>query len=127
MYIAVPAQEINSTLRQGLYACPGDEVNFTCETRDSQVLAWSSDVYIGENQQIEFLSIDREGTTRPSLTDPNTIGILMSVYDREDTRVMVSNLLITVLKNINQEGHSITCINVGVGTRKVTPFYLAGE
>lgn len=91
------------------------------------MLAWSSDVYIGENQQIEFLSIDSEGTTHPSPTDPNTIGMLMSVYDEEDTRVMVSNLSITVLENINHEGHSIACINVGVGTQKITTFYLAGE
>ena len=97
---------MNSTLHQGFYACLGGKVTFTCVTRDSQVLAWSGDVYIRENQRIEFLSVDSEGTTCQSLIDPNTFGMLLSVYDREDTQVIVSNLSITVLQNNNHEGHS---------------------
>ena len=117
---------MNSTLRQGLYACPGDRLNFICETRDSQVLAWSSDEYIGQNQQIEFLSIEREGTARPSSVDPNTVAMLTNVSQQNGILMIKCNLSITVLQSISHQGHSVTCINVGVGTQNVTTFYLAG-
>lgn len=122
---AVPAQEMNSSLRQGLYACPGDRLNFICETRDSQVLAWSSDEYIGQNQQIEFLSFETAGTTRRSPSDTNTIAMLTNVTRQDGTLMIMCNLSITVLPSISNQGHSITCINVGVGTQNMTTFYLA--
>ena len=117
---------MNFTLRQRLYACPGDRLSSICETRDSQVLAWSSDEYIGQNQQIEFLSIEREGTARPSSVDPNTIAMLTNVSQQNGTLMIKCNLSITVLQSISHQGHSVTCTNVGVGTQNIATFYLAG-
>ena len=39
---------------------------------------------------------------------------------------MISSLLIVVLSSLDQQGHSITCTNVGIGTKTVTKFQLAG-
>lgn len=117
---------MNCNLRQGLYACPGDRLNFTCETRDSQVLAWSSDEYIGQNQQIEFLSFETEGTVRHSSVDPSIVAMLTNVSQQNGTMMIKCNLSITVLESISHQKHSIACINVGIGTQDVTTFYLAG-
>ena len=43
--------------------CPGEEVTFTCETRGSSVLAWSSDEYIGSSDtRLEIIIFDNVGT-----------------------------------------------------------------
>ena len=39
---------------------------------------------------------------------------------------MISSLFIVVLSSLDQQGHSITCTNVGIGTKTVTRFRLAG-
>ena len=123
----MPAQELNCTLSQGYYACPGERLIFTCLMRGSQVLAWSSEEYIGRDQQIEFLSIDRTGTTRQSPIDPNNIASLINISRENGTLAITCNLSITVLQSINHQGHSVACINVGLGTETVTTFYLAGK
>ena len=128
LFIGVPAQQVNSTFREGLRTtCPGDRLNFICETRDSDILAWSSDEYIGQSNLLEFTAIDDRGTLKSVY--PNTTAILINTT-REKNGVLVikGGLSIIVLPSIDhQAGHSVTCINVGVGTRNVTTFYLAGR
>ena len=125
--IGIPAQQVNCTFREGLTACPGDRLDFICETRDSDILAWSSDEYIGQSNLLEFTAIDHHGTSRSAF--PNTTAILIdTARERNGVLVIKCGLSITVLPSIDhQAGHSVTCINVGVGTRNVTTFYLAGR
>ena len=122
----MPAQQVNNTLRERLTTCPGDRLNFICETRDSDILAWSSDEYIGQSNLLEFLAIDDRGTSKSVY--PNTTAILINTtHEHTGVLVIKCRLSITVLPSIDhQAGHSVTCINVGVGTRNVTTFYLAG-
>ena len=54
---------VNSTLYEDQFACPGDEVVFTCKIRGSQLLAWTSEVLIGsDGEQIQFSTGDLQGT-----------------------------------------------------------------
>ena len=127
-FLDEPAQEVNCTLRPGLTACPGDQLNCICETRDSEILTWSSDEYIGQSSLFEFTSYDSPGTSLRS-TNPNfnAVAMLTSVSrDNFGVVVITCNLTITVLPSIDQHGHSVTCINIGVGTRNITTFQRAG-
>ena len=112
----------------GLYACPGDDVTFTCETRDSPILVWRSDQYIGLNGvQIEFLSIDPLGTISVSMVDPRTVAELINKSNHNGTSIIISQLNITVLPSIVQQDHSVICSNVGIGTERSITFQLAGR
>ena len=107
-------------------ACPGDRLNFTCRTRDSPILAWSSDEYIGQNNPLEFLIIDDPGVVRLSSVDPNTVAVLMSVSYENGIPIITCNLSIAVLSSIVDHNHSVMCMNVGVGTMHITTFTHAG-
>ena len=116
-------QRLSSTLFEveGQRGCPGHQVNFTCVTNGSLVLAWSNDEYIGENgAQIEFTSADGVNRTKASSINPNTVATLVRV---NGTRVIESLLSITVLDSFPTA--SITCSDVGQGT-STTTFRLLG-
>ena len=124
-YSDLPAQEVNFS---GLPACPGDVLSFTCVTRDSPILTWSSDQYIGVGgEQLEILSIDSPGTTFVSMVDPSTVAVLTNTTDHNGTSIIMSQLSIIVLPSIVQEYHSITCSNVGIGTETSITLQLAGK
>ena len=54
------------------------------------------------------------------------MAILRNTFTENGTVVMISSLVIIVLSSLDQQGHSITCTNVGIGTKTVTRFWLAG-
>ena len=73
-------QTIKTTLLDGNYACPGQEVAFTCTTSGSLVIAWSNNEYIGRNgRQIEFASTDVVGTRITSMINANTFAELTMI------------------------------------------------
>ena len=92
----LPAQEVNSS---GLTACPGDMLSFTCETRDSPILVWQSDYYIGiGGELLELLSILPVGTKL--YKNSNAIAELTNTSHDNGTWIIVSRLNITVLPSI---------------------------
>ena len=126
LFADLPAQELNSTLRPGLYACPGDILDFVCKTRDSPILTWSSDEYIGvDGESIEFLNIEPSGTVKLG-SNQRSVAMLNNASTESGISIMLSTLKIVVLPSLNQRSHSITCTNVGIGTKNITAFQLAG-
>lgn len=70
---------LNSTLSNERCACPGEQVVFTCITRGSHTLVWSSNEYIGSGgYQLEF-SIFIPRQQQRSIYVPKTIAVLSSV------------------------------------------------
>ena len=109
-------QRLSSTLLKGQRGCPGHQVNFTCVTNGSLVLAWSCDEYIGENgAQIEFTSADGVDSTKASSINSNTVATLVRI---NGTRVIESLLSITIL--VSFPTASVTCSDVGQGDSTIT-------
>ena len=71
------AQNISGPLLEGQFVCSG-VINFTCETRGSPIIAWSSDVYIGEGgAQLGFAAgANNPGDTRISSIIQDTVATL---------------------------------------------------
>ena len=123
--VDTPAQELSVSL-QGPYACPGDQINFTCTTRSSTIQAWKSKQYIGGGAQLEFLSVDQPGTLRESAINPNASAVLVSVNVTENgITVIISTLSVVVSANLG-DIHQVTCINVNTGTRETFSLTVAG-
>ena len=124
----VVSQELNSTLHETFYGVPfaydSENVIFTCVTRDSNSIAWSSDDYIGSGGlRLEFASVEREGTTR----NANSIASaqLVSVSRTDGIVLLVSQLQISVQSTFQIS--SVTCHNIGKDTINITSFRMAGK
>ena len=122
------AQELTSTLHTTFYgvnfAYVGEIVTFTCVTRGSTLIAWSSDEYIGSGGlRLEFISVDQIGTTR-STANGGTVAQLVASTREGGIDTLVSQLNISV-QSIYQIS-SITCHNIGMGTTNTTAFEIAG-
>jgi hypothetical protein len=102
----VLSQRIISTQPAELHnLCPGQEVTITCETRGSQIIAWTSDEYIGrQGVQLEFLSIDPVGVTRRT---SSAVASLINNTNDNGVTVLVSQLRI-----IGALSSSVACINI---------------
>ena len=97
-------------------------VLFTCVTRDSPILAWSSDEYIGRGVQLEFTSADQPESIMRSNINPDTIATLVAITIESNEVVLQSILRI----NASQTS-SIACHHVGNGRVNITTFHVAGE
>ena len=120
---AVSFQRLSSTLLEDDRGCPGVQVNFTCTTSGSLVMAWSSNEYIGPNNaELEFTSADGVGSKMMSSINPesDTVATLVGI---NGTRVIESILSITALDTYQTA--SITCSDVGQGDSTIT-FTLLG-
>lgn len=114
---------INSTLLQGKYACPGQEVIFTCATNGSLVTAWSSEEYIGINgRQLEFITSHPLGHRVTSMVNPNTFAELTM---KMGELVTESQLHILVSRDIPVA--NITCADVSGGSSSSTLFEVLGK
>ena len=106
--------------------CPGEEVTFTCETRGSPVITWSSDEYIGiRGTQLQFTIIDSVGTTRTSdHVNPNTVATLINVTNENGDDVLVSQLRIVALSGFLTS--SVACIDGSSGAINTVMFHVSG-
>ena len=125
--LVVPAssQQLNSTLHStshGVhFAYVGEYVVFTCISKGSNSIAWSSDEYIGSGGlRLEFISIDMETTQRIG----QTVATLTEVFRVEEKVILVSQLQITVQST--HQISSITCHNLGNDTTNTVSFDTAG-
>lgn len=110
------AQEITTNaLVNGSSICPGTRVSFTCETRGSFAIAWSSDEFIGTgNVQLLFAAgANVVGDNRRRNNAFDAEAVLDRNDDENGVQVLVSTLYITVLPNL-PDG-SVTCMHVGNG------------
>ena len=123
----VSCQQLNNTLHSTEYgvhfAYESETVTFTCVTRGSNSIAWSSDEYIGADR-MEFASAEREGTTR-SAADSGAIGRLVSVSNENGNVILVSQLQLNVQSTYQIA--SITCHNIGIDAMNTTTFLMAGK
>ena len=113
---------------QRQYACPGDRISFVCTTRSSSILAWNSNEYIGHHgEQLEILSVYEQGRSITSDSNPNTSAVLDSTSTKNGRTDITSTLSIVVLTNLigGSREHTVTCINVSIGTRETITFSVA--
>ena len=104
-------QRINSTLLRGQYACPNQQVLFTCETNGSLIMAWSSLQYIGPSGiRLELIADDGVGHMVRSVMTSDTVATLTRI---NGDKVVASQLRITVQQNFPIA--SVSCIDAGVG------------
>ena len=121
-----PDPVINTfTLREEMFACPGDIVQFECVTIDSQSLAWMSETYIGPGATVLFSY--GSPINVPEKSSGINFAMLMNT-SRETGRIQLTSMLsITVLENIKDQLHSVTCLNVDIQTTTTISFQLAGR
>ena len=75
--LAINGQTLSSNLT-GEPLCPGEIVIFTCETRGSAILAWTSDEYIeSDGTRMELATFNDVGDTRTSPINSNTVATLI--------------------------------------------------
>ena len=123
------AQELNSTLHTTttgvLVAYDGETVIFTCETRNSRTIAWSSNDYIGTGgTRLELTDVESEGTYRNASTG-RASAVLISV-DRsvQGMTILVSQLHIAIVSTYQTS--SVTCHSVGGDESNTITFYMRG-
>jgi hypothetical protein len=107
---AVSSQSVTVTsdISPGDILCPGREVIFTCTTRDTAILAWTSNEYIGN--RLEFNSRDSFDEIRRGSIDSNTMATFINrTLENGSILVLVSQLRIIV--SSNSLNPSVTCIH----------------
>ena len=105
--------------------CPGEEVNITCETRGSPILAWTSDEYIEQSgSYLEFTPFNNVGETRVSPVNPNTVATLINKTVEDGVQVLVPQLRITAQSQFMNP--SVTCIDVGWGSQNTIWLHVLG-
>ena len=122
--VVAPQLLINSTINDGDIVCPGQVITFTCETRDSGVLVWISDDYIGEGSQLEFAEINDLPLVLRSSINSETVATFITNANINGTLVLVSQLNITVSEAFLNP--SVSCIHVRGGMTKTINFRLLG-
>ena len=95
--------------------CPGDFQIFSCEVRDSSILAWENDQYIGQHgTQLKFLSAEQAGTVKFSEVN-GVFANLTENYYENGVAVLKSQLSISDLQ-YHPDNLEIRCVNVDLGT-----------
>lgn len=113
---------LNSTLSTRLIAYPGQEVVFTCETRNSLLLTWTSEDYIGSGgDRLETLFIDSPGIKKSNSRNPSTFAtLIMASKDSSGVRVIVSELHIIASSQFPVS--SVTCRGSSSALNKTITF-----
>ena len=114
---------ITSTISDENLVCPGEQVNFTCVTRGSDIIAWTSMEYIDPGgARAEFPAFP-VGTTQRF--GQNTVATLVSADFVNGSRVLISRLMITVSADFLNP--SVTCLHVGLLINDTVFFRVPGE
>ena len=97
-------------------ACPGQFRNFSCEIRDSIILAWENDEYIGPHgNRLEFLSTEPVGTVKVSEINPGVFANLTENYVQNGIQILKCELNISEVSYLS-DFISVVCVNVGLDT-----------
>ena len=100
----------------GRVVCPGQFRNFSCEIRDSIILAWENDEYIGSHgNRLEFLSAEPVGTIKVSEVNPGVFANLTENYVQNGIQILKCELIISEVTSLSNS-ISVICVNVGLDT-----------
>ena len=123
----VIGQSLTSTLENGQFACLGSRVTFTCVTRESGGISWTSDAYIGPNgaQLIFEAEFDNPGDVRVSASNANTVATLTREQEDQGETVLESTLSINPLPDPRTA--SVTCVHIDSGQRNTITFQVIGK
>ena len=114
---------LNSTLYLGEYARPGQRVTFTCEARDTSILEWHSDKYIGPGG--DHIQILRNGDgSNQTRFGGKTVATTVSINTYSGVTVIVSQL--HIMTSVQILTSSVMCAVNGQGPRKVISFATTG-
>ena len=114
---------VTSTISADQAVCPGEVVIFTCVTRQSAVITWTSDTYIGDQIGFDFASNVNE--TRMGSVDRNTVATLLNNTDEDGVPVLVSQLRIIV--STVSSNPTVTCVHGSDGIPHPSTFQVIGE
>ena len=96
--------------------CPGQFRNFSCEVRDSIVLAWENNEYIGPHgNRLEFLSTERVGTVKVSELNSGVFATLTENYVQNGIQILKCELSISEF-SYHSDIISVVCRNIGLDT-----------
>ena len=96
--------------------CAGQFQNFSCEIRDSTILAWESDEYIGPHgKRLEFFSTEPVGTVKVSEVNRGVFANLTENYVQNGIRILKCELYISEFL-YHSDAINVTCVNVGLNT-----------
>lgn len=110
--------DIPLLMSSGGNMCPGEFWNFTCEIRDSSILAWEiqNDQYIGpRGSRLEFLSAEPVGTVKYSEINSGVFANLTKNYLQNGVQVLTCELSISELL-YHPDDVEVLCVNVGLDT-----------
>ena len=116
---------LNSTLIRGRFALPQQEVMFTCETKNSSILEWQSNEYIGSGGDI--IPVYSVGS-RDFITsggNPTTYARRISVMIENGVTIIVSQLYIMASEQFPVS--AVTCRINGQGPSKTITFSTTGS
>lgn len=119
------AISLTNTLNERSTAYNGQEITFTCTTRDSQILSWSSDDYIGRGIQLEFIAVDRTSSSIQSTVNSNTTATLVSVND--DNGIVILESTLRIIASSRFPSSSINCHHIGSGQTNSSTIQVTGE
>ena len=119
-----PFPKISSTL-QGVSACPGESHQFECRASYSHNIEWTSDEYIGGRMEITSSSPIR--TPLQSSGNTDTYAMLESLESVNGGLQLTSLLNIVISPSLREQNHTITCLNVDLGTQQSITFQMAGR
>ena len=104
--------------------CDGDTLNFTCTTRSTQNLVWTTGnkAYIHDREEV--LVNDEVGTVRQVQVNPNvTVRVVQTLSNASHT-IIVSELNIVVQSKFGMS--TVICTNSGLEKSASTAFYISG-
>ena len=104
--------------------CPERTVIFTCTTTDSSTLRWTSDEYIGQSNQYEFLSFQSVGTIESTPPHDAVANLTANTVNSDGMVVLTSTLQINTSSAIPSS--RITCINGDIGSMRTSMVQVAG-
>ena len=111
------------SLEPGQSACPKENVIFNCIVRESRILLWASDEYIGtDGEQLEFSTADRDGDRMNSSVNQDTFAILTNVTDHGGTILLQSELHI-----VSTQSSIVSCLTTDAASRRSIDFNVLGD
>ena len=116
---------VTSTLFEENTTCSGQMVVFTCMTRGSSGLAWSSDQYIGSGGKELLFDSSEYQEVKHSREHPDTNAILTGVYMEEGAQMLVSKLFI--IASSSSLNPSVTCRHTDDNEHAIILFHVYGK
>ena len=101
------AVQLENSLNTDRLACPGELVIFTCTTRETPILEWFSEEYIGTGgDRLQILS---ESARNTSSITPDAVAVRINVSSENGVTVIVSEL--RIIASIKYPTATVSCSN----------------